>query len=762
MEQVKQTSTKIFGQTRISVLTSRLIRFEYDPNSVFENRASQIVVNRQFPLSDWAFALENDVLTVQTDDSKIWVNLRTQEISAIKPNDGHIWHWGEDLHNLGGTARTLDNADGQVELDDGIFTEEGLFILEDSSCLLNEEGAIFARGTACKDYYIFLYGRDFEQGLKDFYQLCGSVPLLPEYALGNWWSRFWPYKQSEYLDLMMRFQEENLPFSVAVLDMDWHLTKVPDNCNGWTGFTWNKELIPEPEYLLNSLHEKGLHVTLNLHPAAGVQFFEEQYCKMCDELGLDSSSKTTIPFDFTTKEFRHAYFKNIIKSLEEQGVDFWWIDWQQGTESKIKNVDPLWLLNHYHFQHAEQTWQTKSLNNCLILSRYAGLGSHRYPVGFSGDTIASWQSLAFQPYFTATAANCGYSWWSHDIGGHMQGCKDDELACRWLQFGVFSPINRLHSTANMFAGKEPWNYRTDIALIMGDFLRLRAKLLPYLQAMNYRCHLEGLPLVRPMYHVWPTQKEAFNCPNQYYFGSELIVAPVVSKMDEQCNLASSTCWLPDGIYFDYFTGVRYKGGHTYQMFRPLENLPVLAKAGAIIPLVEEADQISLRIYPEADGAFTLYSENQAIKEIAKTQITLDWTKQSVTIKNDSNNLTETASTYKLYFCGLLIDKVRIELNGIASSLSVRYDTTLQASVVQIQVPAACASLSVNFQVLRDLQMEIRERCLRNYVHNAKVSFDLQEKIYLQLKETKFTDWTSHEEQIPPILEAAMQEILPKK
>ena len=108
--------------------------------------------------------------------------------------------------------------------------------------------------------------------------------------------------------------------------------------------------------------------------------------------------------------------------LEKEGVDFWWIDWQQGTKTKIPGLDPLWALNHYHTLDS-----AKNGSRPLTLSRYSGLGSHRFPLGFSGDTICSWKSLKFQPYFTGSAANAGYTWWSHDIGGHMHGIQDDEL-----------------------------------------------------------------------------------------------------------------------------------------------------------------------------------------------------------------------------------------------------------------------------------------------------------------------------------------------
>ena len=219
----------------------------------------------------------------------------------------------------------------------------------------------------------------------------------------------------------------------------------------------------------------------------------------------------------------------------------------------------------------------------LIFPRYAGLGSHRYPIGFSGDSISTWDSLRFQTYFTVNASNAGYTWWSHDIGGHQGGRRDDELAVRWLQFGVFSPIMRLHSTANAFIGKEPWNYNSRAEQIMRFFLRLRHRLIPYLYTVNVLTHREGLPLLRPMYYR-DDVPEAYEVPNEYCFGTELIVCPITEPMDAESQLAGADVWLPDGIWMDVFTGILYRGGRKRRMCRPLESIPVLAKAGAIMPL----------------------------------------------------------------------------------------------------------------------------------------------------------------------------------
>ncbi len=147
--------------------------------------------------------------------------------------------------------------------------------------------------------------------------------------------------------------------------------------------------------------------------------------------------------------------------MEEDGVDFWWIDWQQGGLTRQPGLDPLWGLDHLHYlDSARNDGSDYSERNPrpLTFSRYAGPGSHRYPIGFSGDTVVTWESLKFQPEFTACASNIGYGWWSHDIGGHMFGYRDEELEVRWYQLGAFSPINRLHSTDSPFNGKEPWNF----------------------------------------------------------------------------------------------------------------------------------------------------------------------------------------------------------------------------------------------------------------------------------------------------------------
>ncbi|NLA76781.1 MAG: DUF5110 domain-containing protein, partial [Clostridiales bacterium] len=274
-------------------------------------------------------------------------------------------------------------------------------------------------------------------------------------------------------------------------------------------------------------------------------------------------------------------------------------------------LDPLWALNHYHFLDSRSDNKRP-----LILSRFAGAGSHRYPLGFSGDTAINWQTLAFQPYFTSTASNIGYTWWSHDIGGHHYGSKDDELYMRWVQYGVFSPIMRLHSTSNEFMGKEPWKYKYEAQCVATEFLRLRHRLIPYIYTQNYRTHKYGEPLVRPMYYAYPGEKDAYRCENEYFFGSSLVCAPITEHTSEYTNLAGVEVWLPKGRYTDIFTGRIYQGGRKIKMFRDMSSFPVLAPEGAIIPLdmnertncCAPPTQLEILIYRGA-GEYTLYEDD---------------------------------------------------------------------------------------------------------------------------------------------------------
>ena len=583
---------------RFTVLTSRMFRMEYAEDGVFEDRASQYFFYRDFVRSEYTAQRTDGFLTIETEELllsyKEGADFAADTLSIrLKKFPSSMWHFGGTADQLKGTASTLDIADGEVPLEDGVCSRNGYAVVDDSqTLLLTEEGWFDIRKEGVKDVYFFGYGHDYVGCIQDLYRITGAPPLLPDYALGNWWSRYYPYTQQGYSDLIERFEKEDIPFSVAVVDMDWHTepmdieeNRIPDpRYNpGWTGYSWNKELFPDYKAFLKFLKGHNLKTALNLHPAQGVGCHEEMYEEMAKACGIDPKSHKLVKFDCLNPKFMEHYFDILHHPYEEDGVDFWWMDWQQGTdywwvhdeehpENRLEKMNPLWLLNHLHILDISRNGKRP-----MFFSRYSGLGSHRYPVGFSGDTIVTWKSLDFQPYFTANASNAGYSWWSHDIGGHMGGFRDDEMVVRWMQLGVLSPINRLHSAISEFTGKEPWNLHPYMDGIARKWLRFRHQLFPYIYTMNYRNHVELLPMVQPMYYSHPEKDAAYHFPNQYWFGSEFIVSPITEKADNCTMLGKTRVWLPEGNWIDAFNGLIYKGDREVDIIVIWNNIQSLLK-----------------------------------------------------------------------------------------------------------------------------------------------------------------------------------------
>lgn len=612
----------IHENRRITILAPELFRIEFDDKCRFCDAATQTVWFRNADPVGYTAEIENQTILITTEKVKLILRESLSD-SLIVFSDGKTAGLSNE-ENLLGTYRTLDCCDGDlwvsyqpekgnhhpIRLENGVISRTGVALYDDSSSLLlKPDGMVEPRENEEKDLYLFAYGQDYRSAVKALYFLCGAPAAIPRYSLGNWWSRYHAYSENEYLELMEHFEEDNIPFTVATVDMDWHPSEnLPEGIDGWTGYSWNKVLFPDYRRFLQKLHEKNLHVTLNLHPASGVQYIEDQYEEMAQRLGIDPSTRRRVDFNFTDPAFINAYFELLHNPYEDDGVDFWWIDWQQGCNSALKGYDPLWGLNHFHSLDIARN------KDRLILSRYSGIGSHRYPIGFSGDTLVTWNTLRFLPYFTATASNAGYTWWSHDIGGHMSGIKDDELYVRFIQFGVFSPINRLHSSKSNTFSKMPDLYNNGTGEIIKGFLRLRHAMIPYLYSAMCENVEKGLALIEPMYYEYPAEEAAYQCSNQYLFGRQLLVAPITEKSCEY-HMSSANVWLPEGKWTDIFTGNVYEGGKWHQMTRFMDSLPVLAKEGGFLVLDKavNGNQVTLPsrlqvLCFNGNGEYTLYED----------------------------------------------------------------------------------------------------------------------------------------------------------
>ena len=757
---------------RFTVLTSRLIRCEYSQDGKFEDRASQSVFYRDFPAVSYEVSEKDGILSVETEHLKLTYKSgrKFAEDSlciALKTEPAAVCHFGERNENLGGTARTLDGANGAIPLEDGVCSRYGYAVLNDSdTMLLNDDGWVEVRDKNTLDFYFFGYGYSYLDAVKDFYRLTGAPTMLPAYALGNWWSRYHKYTQQEYIDLMEKFKAQNLPFSVGIIDMDWHITEIPEEykdgapifASGWTGYTWNKELFPDYKEFLKYLNDNNIKTALNLHPAAGVPGYEEHYRQVAQSCGTDPESRKRIPFDILSPRFMSAYFDELLHPLEDDGVDFWWMDWQQGKtywwiheenkdgvmQDEREVLDPLWMLNHLHVIDIMRNGKRP-----MFFSRYSGPGAQRYSIGFSGDTVVTWDSLKFQPYFTATASNIGYSWWSHDIGGHMGGYRDEELTVRWLQLGVFSPINRLHSSNNDFIKKEPWCFDSKNEKIMGDWLRLRHRLFPYIYTMNYRAHRDLEPLVQPMYYKYPKCDAAYRKDDQFFFGSELMVSPVTSKNSNLTKLGRASVFMPKGDWFDFFDGTHYKSenGRVIDVFRRIEAYPVFAKAGAIVPMEQlkphdntliASENMEVCVFPGADNEFSLYEDAGDYSdfengEFVTTGMSLEYGNTAVfTIgaAEGKTDLIPAVRSWKLNFRGFAEDcGIKVYINGVENSADYRYDkakNTIETAVT------ANVSDEIRIEVTGDRLIadngDIKEKCFK-ILQSAEISYDRKAKIF---------------------------------
>ena len=512
--------------------------------------------------------------------------------------------------NLGGTETTLDQWKGARKLSDGLLSRDGWYCLDDSKRAILASDWVKARPAGARvDWYLFGYGDDFKLALRSLTALGGAIPMPRRYALGAWYSRYWAYSSADYRSIVKEYAEHDFPLDVIVMDMDWHLA-------GWTGFSWNRKLLPDAEELLEWFHKQGLAVTLNDHPADGVKSHESSYPAFMKAMGADASSGAVIPFDAGSKAYMDAFWETTHVPLNKAGVDFWWLDWQQYYATRsLPSLSNLAWLNHYYYERTQEQGRRG-----LSFSRWAGWGDHRHPIHFSGDASTSFEMLAFEVPFTATAGNVGCFFWSHDIGGHM-GPRNEESYTRWCQFGAFSPALRSHSSRNRLLDRRPWTYPAWAEQSMKVSFQLRSRFFPYTYSAVRQSCVESLPLVRPLYLDYPGEEAAYHQPQQYLYGDHLLVAPVTEPGVGTNRIGRQVVWFPAGdTWFNFFTGEAFKGGREVLVAAAIDEFPLYVRGGTPLPMrpfsqrmaTAPLTELVVRCYPGEDGrvgATTLYEDD---------------------------------------------------------------------------------------------------------------------------------------------------------
>ena len=651
------------GNMRFTVLTPQMIRIQYSSKKVFEDRATFAVVNRRLPVPAFTTSEEDGYLYIKTEavtlkyrtgSNPTTLRNRPEFLSVTFNMNGHevVWYPGkDDALNLKGTTRTLDNGRGDSkrgELENGILSRGGWALIDESASAkrgdgsrtfafepIEEGGMDWAKPLAdesATDWYILCYGHDYKKALGDYVKIAGRIPMPPDYMFGYWYSKYQRYTAQDFMDITMDIENNRIPIDIMIMDMDWHK-------DGWTGWSWNTSLIPDPKGLINWMHQHNMKVSLNLHPADGVNNYEDNFAQMCADLGKDPGTTTNIPWQLEDYNFYKAMFKNIIRLRESEGVDFWWIDWQQRlTNNNLAGLGETFWCNHVFYENMRLN---RPEHRPVIFHRWGGLGSHRYPIGFSGDTFATFPTLAFQPYFTATASNVGFGYWGHDLGGHQQpGDNDPELYLRWMQFGVFTPIFRTHATNAANIERRIWVYENFPSLL--KTVQMRYAMFPYIYTAAREAYDTGVSMCRPLYYDHPEDANAYKYEDEYMFGNDILVAPIVTPADAD-KTVRRTVWLPEGKWWNVCRSKIMDGNVTFTDTYGQEDIPYFYKAGSIIvnnppqkSVTTKAPTLILKVVPGADGSYSLY-EDEGDTELYKdgvfsrTEFTQTRNAQSVTL-----------------------------------------------------------------------------------------------------------------------------------
>jgi alpha-glucosidase (family GH31 glycosyl hydrolase) len=317
-----------------------------------------------------------------------------------------------------------------------------------------------------------------------------------------------------------------------------------------------------------------------------------------------------IDFDLSNKKQAEVFMRLLHGPLMRQGTDFWWVDGGSGA-TDMPGLDPQLWTNRVFYDDSQKETGKRG----FILARYGGWGSERYPAYFTGDTYSEWPVLAYEVAYSVRGGNVLIPYISHDIGGFHGGRIDFDLYARWVEFGAFSPLLRMHSAhENPREGnlRMPWTYGERGIELARKYFTLHTQLIPYIYTYAWIAHKESLPILRPLYLRHPDAAEAYRHPQEYWFGDEMLVAPVVEPGGNR------TVWLPPGNWIGFFDGKHYAGGKSFTAHYAVDQTPVLVRDGAIIPEqpadfassnAKPLDHLIVNVYGSGNGRFDLYEDD---------------------------------------------------------------------------------------------------------------------------------------------------------
>lgn len=562
------------GDVRVQPLGAFLVRIEQRGPKGFEDRETFTANPRAFAGAEATETREDGEVCIATPHYRVVVPAEARGIEGVRVEPAG-----------GGTACVLSNAMLSKKFLPEPSALPSTWVLGDAPRAVppargalpppeGEEDATSGWDLAndAPDAYVFFPASSgYETFRADFLRLTGGIPLVPLYALGLWYSRYHPYDEATALATIDRFRRAEIPLDVFTLDTDWRV-------GASSGYGINEKLFPDLERFIRLAHERRVRVMLNDHP----------------------EPKGTSALDPAELHFRQKGLTSILAL----GADLWWFDrnWHTHLQAPAPGLEnEVWGMRLYH----DITQAFCPDRRPLILSNVDGINNgrldapshpaaHRFPVWWTGDTVAEWRYLEWGVRNGVDSGIVSLLPYVHeDLGGH-HGQPDAEFYVRFMQFGAFAPVARIHCTAGVH--RYPWEYGQEVEQIIGGFFRLRYRLLPMLYAAAHEAHRTGMPLMRRCDLEWPGFPEAADS-TQYALGDDLLVAPILGPAVKG-KLAERTVWIPPGEWQDAWTGRIHCGPVTIGVKCPLDEIPLFVRMGGLVLTAPQRQSTGLAHWPE--------------------------------------------------------------------------------------------------------------------------------------------------------------------
>ena len=682
------------GTLKLQVCSDSVVRVLYSATASFPKRPDYVIIKESWPATKFDVQTADDAVTLTTSRLKITVTRKDGAISYADANGNALVQEasrklipekvnGEDTYRAESFVNVYGSHEGLYGLgqhQSGVWNYRGesVDIAQDNSnisvpLMLSSKGyGIFWNSTSRSrfnnrfanylyissevadviDYY-FLYGPDLDKVIAEYRDLTGQAPMFGKWAYGFWQCKNRYKSQDEILGVAKKYRDLHIPVDNIVQDWFWWNRKGE--------FVFNKNY-PDPKGMIDQLHNENFHLMISIWP-----FFEpgsKNYDYMQSKGWFVDKFKFAKPpyhtdgmavYDATNPEARKYYWDEVNKGLFAIGADAWWMD---TTEPETEGQEDNILLNHklapgsgnrfvnvYPLLDTQAVYQgqrsASDKKRVFILSRSAFAGSQRNAVtAWSGDINSDWFSFRRQIPAGLNFSLSGIPYWTTDIGGFVFGSPTDpafrELFVRWFQYATFNPVLRVHGTRKPDEN-ELWSYGPDAQKILVNFDNLRYRMLPYIYSLAWKTTSDAYTPMRPLVMDFRDDVRAQNIGDQFMYGPAFLVNPVTEPSANTRQL-----YLPQAKWYDFWTGSAIHGGRMINAITPLDRIPVYVRAGSIVPLGPEeewstektADPIELRIYPGANGDFTIYedeNDNYNYEKGAYATIPLHWDDASHTL-----------------------------------------------------------------------------------------------------------------------------------